>query len=200
MTKGEAVTWLREKFGVEPLERLEAFVALLIEENARQNLIAASTLPTLWVRHIVDSAQLVTHAPPKGTWFDVGTGPGLPGVVVAIVSQRPLTLIEPRRRRVEFLQQCVERLSLDRTSIISKKVEAATGTALVISARAVAPVEKLLTMAGHLSSPSTTWILPRGQSSAEDRAALQRYKMAFHVEQSMSDPGSEILIARGRPQ
>src|SRR3546814_8074341 len=76
---------------------------MLVAENAQQNLVAASTIPTLWTRHIADSAQLL--APDaregEGLWLDLGSGAGLPGLVVAILSDRPVALVESRKRSEE---------------------------------------------------------------------------------------------------
>src|SRR5687767_5148678 len=97
----------------ETIERCERFVALLRDGSTKQNLIAASTLDDLWERHIVDSAQLVRFEPkPAASWIDIGSGPGLPGVVVALLTDGPVTLVEPRRLRVEFLNRVVGELDL----------------------------------------------------------------------------------------
>src|SRR3546814_18156060 len=79
---------------------------MLVAENAQQNLVAASTIPTLWTRHIADSAQLLAldAREGEGLWLDLGSGAGLPGLVVAILSDRPVALVESRKRRCEFLR------------------------------------------------------------------------------------------------
>src|SRR3546814_7900201 len=97
---------------------LERFAAMLVAENGRQNLIAASTIPTLWVRHIADSAQLLAlDRDGDGLWLDLGSGPGLPGLVVAILSERPLMLVESRKRRCEFLRAVAEDLGLHHVEV-----------------------------------------------------------------------------------
>ena len=85
---------------------------MLIDENQRQNLVAKSTLDDLWRRHIDDAAQLVAYDVPSATWLDIGSGAGLPGIVIAILTGNPMTLVEPRRLRAEFLQRVVEELGL----------------------------------------------------------------------------------------
>jgi len=122
----------------ETFERLEAYVALLVEENRRQNLVSAGTLTDVWRRHIVDSAQLVRYAPrPNASWADVGSGAGLPGIVIACLVAGPVTLIEPRRLRAEFLSMVADRLSLN-ASVAATKVERIPGQFDVITGRAVA--------------------------------------------------------------
>ena len=88
----------------ETFDRIAAYVALLREGAAQQNLIAPSTLETIWERHVLDSAQLVRFEPhPGASWADIGSGAGLPGVIIALLTEGPITLIEPRRLRAEFL-------------------------------------------------------------------------------------------------
>ena len=108
MTEEEAIAWMRNNFDVsrETWDRLDAYVALLLEEMQHQNLIAESTRDHIWTRHIVDSAQLLKLAPPaeeNQVWVDLGSGAGLPGIVVAILSGYHVYLIEMRRKRIEFI-------------------------------------------------------------------------------------------------
>jgi 16S rRNA (guanine527-N7)-methyltransferase len=105
----------------ETLGRLEGFAALLKDESKRQNLVSATTLSTLWERHILDSAQLVRFAEPGASWADIGSGAGLPGIVLACLVEGPVTLIEPRRLRAEFLHRVVESLHLN-ARVVSAKV------------------------------------------------------------------------------
>jgi 16S rRNA (guanine527-N7)-methyltransferase len=84
----------------ETFDRLEAYVSLLREENLRQNLVSAATLDSVWERHILDSAQLVRFEPrPGAAWVDLGSGAGLPGIVIACLVEGPVALVEPRRLR-----------------------------------------------------------------------------------------------------
>ncbi len=181
----------------ETLGRLEAYVALLTAEAARQNLIAPSTVATVWNRHVLDSAQLARFAPRDGChWADIGSGAGLPGMILAILLTEPITLIEPRRLRAEFLQKALDHLGLsERARVDCMKVERATGTFDVITARAVASVDALLAMAHHLSTSETVWILPKGRNAESE---LAQAKLNWHcearVEQSCTDPDSEILV------
>ena len=181
----------------ETFDRLAAYVDLLKSEVASQNLIAPSTVDTVWERHVLDSAQLARFEPRDGRrWVDIGSGAGLPGMVLAILLQDPITLIEPRRLRAEFLQQAVGSLGLsDRVIVESAKVERVQGTSEVITARAVASVDALLAMSQHLSTSETVWILPKGRNAQSE---LAQAKLNWHcdarVEQSCTDPDSEILV------
>jgi len=107
----------------ETAEKLDGYAALLLEENARQNLISKSSVSDLWSRHIVDSLQLLDHAPANARWLDIGSGPGLPGMVLAIAGVREITLVEPRRLRTDFLERCCSALQLTNVKVITGKVE-----------------------------------------------------------------------------
>ena len=196
MTEEEARRWLQARFGSAAVLRLATFVDLLIAETARQNLVAGSTVETVWLRHVVDSAQLIELAPQMGLWLDVGTGGGFPGLVVALLRDQAMVLVEPRRRRAEFLKFCVAELQLHATvEVQAKSVEQVTVSASVISARAVASVEKLLHAAAGCATLETRWVLPRGRSASSELADLERRWMGvFHVEQSLTDSGAGILL------
>jgi 16S rRNA (guanine527-N7)-methyltransferase len=182
----------------ETFEKIEAYAALLREESKRQNLISASSLDQLWERHILDSAQLVRFEPHAGaSWADVGSGAGLPGIVVACLVEGPVTLIEPRRLRAEFLHRAAESLRLS-ASVFLGKVERAGGKYDVVTARAVTDLAKLLKISAHLSTRKTVWALPKGQSADTELAAAQQaWQGAFHVERSATDPESRIVIVTG---
>ena len=182
----------------ETFEKIEAYAALLREENTRQNLISASSLNQLWERHILDSAQLVRFEPHAGaSWVDVGSGAGLPGIVIACLVQGPVTLIEPRRLRADFLHRVTESLRLN-ASVFPGKVERAGKQYDVITARAVANLAELVKISAHLSTRKSIWVIPKGRDAQRELAeAQQAWQGAFHVERSATDPESRIVIVTG---
>ena len=182
----------------ETFEKLERYVALLREENVRQNLVSAATLDQAWDRHILDSAQLVRFAPRSAAnWVDVGSGAGLPGIVVACLVDVPVTLVEPRRLRAEFLHKVCESLDLSAT-VICAKAERVEGSFDVITARAVASLTRTLKISSHLSTGKTTWALPKGRSApAELAEARQSWQGDFQLEPSVTDAESFIVVATG---
>jgi len=200
MTEEEATQWIEDRLSPsdETMSRLVRYVTMLLEESDRQNLIARSTRNQVWARHIVDSAQLLplTKHARKGQWLDLGSGPGLPGLIIAILSDWPVVLVESRTRRVEFLQHAVQQLSLgDQVSVIGTRLERVESfDASVISARAFAPLNRLLPVACRFSRADTLWLLPKGRNAAKELDdARQDWKLVFHVEHSLTDSDAGIL-------
>ena len=182
----------------ETFEKLEAYVALLKEENQGQNLVSTTTLGAVWDRHILDSAQLVRFEPRAGaSWIDIGSGAGLPGIVIACLVDGPVTMVEPRRLRAQFLHKVVESLQL-RAEILCEKAERVGGRFDVITARAVANLSVLLKLSAHLSTRNTVWALPKGRNGpAELAEARHAWQGEFHVERSVTDAGSWIVVGTG---
>ena len=198
MSEEEARDWIDRHFGCEKRRTIEQFVQLLIAETEKQNLVAPSTLDTIWNRHIADSAQLIHLAERQGgVWLDIGTGGGFPGIVVAVLADFEVILTEPRRRRAMFLEACVEHLGLgSNCRVIADKVENMQTTVDIISARAVARIEKLLRDAVHCATIDTRWLLPRGAIKPDEVATIQqRWRGMFHVEQSITADRSFIVRA-----
>ena len=182
----------------ETFDLLERYVALLLEENQRQNLISKSTAEEVWTRHIADGAQLVRSAPrPDSSWLDIGSGAGLPGMVIAILSEGPVTLVEPRKLRADFLQRVTNALGLsDRVTVHASKAERLSGTFDVITARAVASVDVLLSISRHLSTDKTLWLFPKGKSAQlELEEARRSWQGSFRLVPSVTSREAAILVA-----
>lgn len=207
MTEDEAKSWIAHHFGEAGSAAMEQLVSIVLAEATEQNLIAPSTLPQIWSRHVVDSAQLIQLAKAArsaassatGTWLDIGSGAGFPGLVVAALTKRTVLLVEPRKRRADFLSRAAMTLGVaDRASIACDRIEAVSVTAEIISARAVAPLVDLFAWAGGCATSTTQWILPKGRSARDEVASARRaWKGVFHVEHSLTDPESLIVLASG---
>ena len=201
MEESDARAWVERRFDVprETMERLDAFAALLREENERQNLVSKSSLDQLWLRHIVDSAQLLAFAPSlEASWVDMGSGAGFPGLIVAALHNGPVTLVEERRLRVEFLHRAADLLQV-RVEILQKKAQRVHERQFdVISARAFAPLARLLDLGTGLSTTNSIWILPKGRNAETELAALDSsWQGDFRLEPSASDPDAQIIVATG---
>jgi 16S rRNA (guanine527-N7)-methyltransferase len=184
----------------ETFAQIERYAALLSAASEQHNLISASTLDDMGERHIVDSAQLVRFEPNSGaSWIDIGSGAGLPGIVVALLTEGPMTLVEPRRLRADFLRRAIDELGLgSKVRLVHGTADRASGKFDVITARAVAPIDRLLGITLHLSHRGTVWLLPKGKSGKSDLADAQRtWQGAFRTEASLTDPQATIVIASG---
>ncbi|MEH6757099.1 MAG: 16S rRNA (guanine(527)-N(7))-methyltransferase RsmG [Parasphingorhabdus sp.] len=205
MTEKEAQDWLRTNIDVsrETWQQLEDFLALLADEMVHQNLISKLSAEHIWERHVVDSAQLLLFAPKaegNEIWMDLGTGAGFPGIVVAILSDYVVQMVESRGRRSAFLETVVNKLGLtEKAMIYGDRLENVESHAVdVISARAFAPLPKLLSLSHRFSTEKTVWLLPKGKNAVRELKGLspKRQKM-FHVEQSLTDPEAGILVGIG---
>lgn len=198
MTEDEARAWTEQRFGSAAVDRLARFAACVLEENSRQNLISPTSAPHIWTRHIVDSLQLAALGGEE-LWLDIGTGGGFPGLAIAIVRSQPMMLVEPRRKRAEFLRQCAEAFGLRHVTVVAAKVENVICSAGIISARAVASVENLLHAAAHCSTFGTRWLLPRGAVNTAELASIAaKRSMMFHVEHSITQRESSIVVMSAR--
>ena len=198
--EAEARAWLEclPEWSAEAADRLEQLVALLIEESERQNLVSAASLGSVWQRHIADSAQLLTHVPRETSspWLDLGTGAGFPGLVIAAL--RPdceVLMVESRGRRAEWLETARIALGLEQAKIVSARLELVpTQKVRVISARAFAPLPRLLELSARFSTADTLWLLPKGRSAPQELQELTGWNHMFHVEHSLTDPEAGIIV------
>lgn len=203
MTEEDAREFVRQRCDADAFETTEHFIGLLKEEAQRQNLVASASLDVVWARHIADSAQLLDHCAVHRavTLVDFGSGAGLPGIVLAIM--RPdwdVVLIESRRLRIDWLQKSTRELGLKNVRILAGDAEkVAAVSADVITARAFAPMKRLLALAAPFSTSETLWLLPKGRSAEQELAELPAVmRTMFHVEQSATEPSAGIVIGRGK--
>ena len=182
------------------LARLDRLTQALREENERQNLVSRGTLAALWQRHFADSAQLLEYVPCEtGAWLDLGSGAGFPGLAIAAMRPEwPVVLVESRRKRSDWLEAMRAELGLVHCRIEGRRLELIEAfPAGVISARAFAPLPRLLDLSQRFSTKHTLWLLPKGRSAEQELAGLpQKWRRLFHVEHSRTDPEARILVGQ----
>ena len=181
------------------------YVRLLATEGAVRGLIGPREVPRLWDRHLLNSAAIASLVPPGARVVDVGSGAGLPGIPLALV--RPdltITLLEPLARRVTFLAECVDRLGLDRVTVVRGRAEEGPvrrelGGADVVTARAVAPLDKLAGWCLPLLRPGGRLLAMKGSTAAEELAAAGSLPGAADalVTQAGDPPATVIVVTRG---
>lgn len=187
----------------ETLARLEIYAAQLRKWTKAINLVAPNTLPDLWRRHFLDSAQLYPLAAEQpGPWLDLGSGAGFPGLVIAALGREPLTLIESDIRKATFLRETARQMQVAAT-VRAERIEAVDPASLprpaVISARALASLAELLDLAAPFMAADTLLLFPKGRQ-AEDELTLARESWTIdHVEMipSRSDPAGRIIRLKG---
>jgi 16S rRNA (guanine527-N7)-methyltransferase len=200
VTEDEARAWLDTHCHVSrgTWRQLEIFVGGVIAASHDQNLIAASTVPAIWERHIVDSAQLLLHASGE-SWIDFGSGAGFPGLVIAALAGVPMTLVESRRKRIDFLTEMTNQMGLaGRVTVIGRRVEMIDPVEpfAVISARAFAPLPRLFELTTKFSTEDTRWVLPKGRSAADELVQARRtWQGDFRIEPSVTDPEAGVIVA-----
>lgn len=179
----------------ETFDLLSRYVSLLTKWNARINLVGRSTEQEIWTRHIVDSLQLVPFIPKNISMADLGSGAGIPGLILAIA--RPdisVTLIEIDQRKCAFLREAVATLSLPNTRIINAGIEAVDERFDIVSARALASLTQLFTLAYPLLKPDAFCLFPKGRNfSKELEEAKMAWQFTHQSQPSNTEEGACIL-------
>ena len=184
----------------ETLERLEAYDALLNKWNPAINLVSPATLSQLWTRHFLDSAQHFDLAEGReGLWADLGSGGGFPGLVVAILAKekRPaqrFVLVESDRRKSTFLMTVARELGLS-VEVRAQRIEEVNPLqADILSARALAPLDRLLGFAARHLASSGLAVFPKGASWRDELAEAQKnWSFSVQTYPSLTDPEAAIL-------
>ncbi len=198
----------RETFGVsrETLDRLEIYAALLSRWQKTINLVAPSTLDDVWHRHFTDSAQLWTHRPDAAkSWLDLGSGAGFPGLVLAIMAAETggtrHTLVESDSRKAAFLREVAREagvaVDILCTRIESPETHTKVGQVICVTARALAPMPRLLQLAHGCFRPETVGLFLKGRGvRAELDAAAADWDFAAEVVPSLTEAGAAVVIVR----
>jgi 16S rRNA (guanine527-N7)-methyltransferase len=184
--------------------RLDRFVEVLTAWQQHTNLIAASTEPTLWTRHIADSLQLTALAPQSRIWVDLGSGGGFPGLVIACaLADTPgaqVHLVESSTKKAAFLREAAQTIAAPavvHAVRIEDFVADAPDSIDVVTARALAPLAKLLTAAYPLLKRGAVGLFPKGQDvGAELTEAAKCWNIQAALAPSLTNPTSRIVIVR----
>jgi 16S rRNA (guanine527-N7)-methyltransferase len=184
----------------ETLGRLQAYVDLLQKWQRRINLVSATTLPLVWQRHIVDSAQLAHYLPADAAEIvDLGSGAGLPGLILAIVAERPVHLIESDARKCAFLREAA-RITGARVKVHRSRAEdLPSWPADVLTARALAPLPRLLELGeGFIDPNRTVCLFLKGREAEQELTdSAKHWNMRVERFASLSDPSGSILRLSG---
>jgi 16S rRNA (guanine527-N7)-methyltransferase len=191
------------------VDRLTAYADLLATEGTLRGLIGPREVPRLWERHLLNCAVLERLIPQESTVADIGTGAGLPGIVLALV--RPdlqVSLVEPLLRRTTFLLEAVERLDLRNAEVVRSRAEDLPAASFdVVASRAVAPLGKLAGWCLPLCVEGGLMLAMKGASAVEELAESERELAALGAEEwhvhelavdELAQPTTVVSIVAGR--
>ncbi|MCF3974345.1 16S rRNA (guanine(527)-N(7))-methyltransferase RsmG [Paracoccus salsus] len=187
----------------ETTDRLAAYESLIIRWNARINLVAPSTIANLRDRHIQDCLQIARHAQPDGgLWADLGSGGGLPGIVLAIVfahTRTEFNLIESDQRKAAFLRTVIRELGLSRATVLPRRIEDVKPLkAAYVSARALAPLPRLMAyLMQHMAHDGEAWVMKGQRWQEELQAAKVEWNFNAEILPSQTMTGAAILKING---
>ena len=186
-------------------QRLEAFVALLLQWQQTTNLIAPSTIPNLWTRHVADSLQLIALAPDAKVWVDFGSGGGFPAIPIACaLADRPATrvhLVESNGKKAAFLREAIRATGVPAV-VHAKRIEDCGDSfgdkVDVVTARALAPLKILCDQAFPLIAKGALGLFPKGQDvAAELTDAAKYWRIKAETVPSRTSPEGCIVVVRG---
>jgi 16S rRNA (guanine527-N7)-methyltransferase len=187
----------RRVFASDRVGLAERYAHLLATEGVLRGLIGPREAPRLWDRHLLNSAVLSEAIPESATVCDIGTGAGLPGLVVAIA--RPdlqVTLVEPLLRRTTFLEEVVDDLGLDHVSVVRGRADDLHGreTFDIVTSRAVAPLERLLGWSMPLVAPEGALVAMKGRSVHEEIESARTFLEAWRcAEPEVKELGADVV-------
>lgn len=184
----------------ETLEKLYAYEALVLKWTKAINLISPATTREAWSRHVVDSAQIFPLLEGAGNrWLDIGSGAGFPAIVLAILSEqtkpdRKFTLLESDQRKCTFLRTVARELTLAVDVVPARLEDAPPHNADVLTARALASLDRLLEAAETHLSPGGVCLFPKGKTADEEmEAARGRWAFDLVKTPSITDPEASLL-------
>jgi 16S rRNA (guanine527-N7)-methyltransferase len=179
----------------ETADRLEAFVALLGQWNRTINLVSRRDEANIWDRHVRDSLQLARFIPAGSSHLiDLGSGGGFPGLVLAIATNIPTHLVESDQRKAAFLREAARHVGAPAIVHAVRAEAASIPPAPVVTARALASVDQLLTWSAHLLAPSGICLFLKGRAAEDElTAASRQWHMRIERSPSLTDPDATIL-------
>jgi 16S rRNA (guanine527-N7)-methyltransferase len=178
--------------------RLDIYADLIRSWSPTINLVGHNDLPHLWDRHIADCLQLLPLLPPNCTGIDMGSGAGLPGLVLAIASTQHFHLIESDQRKAAFLRHAARACNVDVTIHTTRIQQIVLPPARLITARALAPLPQLLALAAPLLAPDGVCVFLKGRTAGHELTqAAAEWHMRVQRWQSHTDPAALILHISG---
>ena len=195
-TQQEVCTYLNVSRETE--EKLEIYVSLLEKWQQRINLISSKTLPFVWQRHILDCAQLTTHFPVRsGRIMDIGSGAGLPGLILAILTECEVHLVESDTKKVAFMRTALAKVDVNATIHHARIEELPFLNIDIITARALAPLSKLIQLTQIQDHPGLSYLFLKGKGVNQELTALPTSSTLKAISYpSITDQDSSIIYLK----
>ena len=187
------------KMGINPtsaqLEACDTYVNNLIKWQKKINLVGASTLQEPYTRHVLDAAQLAPLVP-RGTLLDVGSGAGIPGLILSIFIDNPITLCERNSKKATFLNDMIRKLSLEeRCSVLNRNVVDIKKAYDIITGRAVTSIGDFLSITYHQHHIDTLYILQKGKGAEDElNASYKIWDFDCDLYKSAVNKESKVLL------
>ena len=180
------------------LSSLDIYIELIKKWQKNINLVSKNSVNDLWNRHVLDSAQLYSllPAPKKGLYiYDLGSGAGFPGMVLAIMGRKDIILCESNKRKCEFLKE-VSRITNTNISIVNIRAQKLDGrSALAITSRALASLDALLEISMPILREKGVCVFPKGRTWKEElMVAEKKFIINYNTVQSITSSDSKIII------
>jgi len=177
------------------LQKLYEYKKILIDENKKINLIGKSTVENFDERHLLDCIQIIKFLPHKNkTHMDIGTGAGLPGIILSIIGYKNLHLVEKSVKKSIFLENCKSRLGLDYEVHNKSIAEISDINISYVTARAYAPIEKIISITKKIINKNTKFILLKGKSYLSELQFINKQKFFWETHPSITSDESKIII------
>ena len=183
------------KNGSSILQKLDEYKKILIDENKKINLIGKSTVENFDERHLLDCIQIIKFLPHKNkTHMDIGTGAGLPGIILSIIGYKNVHLVEKSVKKSIFLENCKSRLGLDYEVHNKSIAEISDINISYVTARAFAPIEKIISITKKIINKNTKFILLKGKSYLSELQFINKQKFFWETHPSITSDESKIII------
>ena len=183
------------KNGSSILQKLDEYKKILIDENKKINLIGKSTVENFDERHLLDCIQIIKFLPHKNkTHMDIGTGAGLPGIILSIIGYKNVHLVEKSVKKSIFLENCKSRLGLDYEVHNKSIAEISDINISYVTARAFAPIEKIISITKKIINKNTKFILLKGKSYLSELQLINKQKFFWETHPSITSDESKIII------
>tara|TARA_B110000259_G_scaffold59887_1_gene70812 strand:+ start:2510 stop:3121 length:612 start_codon:yes stop_codon:yes gene_type:complete len=198
MQKNDVITEISKFHNITEgeISNLEKFISILLDYNQKLNLIGSSTAKDVWMRHILDSAQLLEFISDKNLIMaDFGTGAGFPGIILSILGIKNIYLVEKSPRKCQFLREA-SKISANKINILEKNIQDIKNLRFdIIVSRAFAPLDKLLNISNNLLSNNGNYLLLKGKNLEKEleNAKKELIKYKYKIFKSRSSEEGNII-------